>query len=427
MPYQHKVDNCFSSIIGENGFSPEELSDAIDKTDEIITSLRVKKHSGELTLLSIGEYRSQTNKINEIAKSIRKKFNRVIILGTGGSSLCGQAITGIVESKRKYAQSLPIINFIDNVDPDSFSSLIENIDHKKTFFLVISKSGGTMETLAQFSILLSTIGVDKASSNFLIITDPSDSPLRRLATKYNIKVLDHQPDIGGRFSAFTNVGLLPAAIAGMDIDAIILGAENVILETIESNNNSKSKPAIGAAINYIFMQKGVKSSVIIPYIERLINLTKWYRQIWAESLAKDGLGTTPIQALGTIDQHSQLQLYLDGPSDKLFTFITLTDDEGDIVEKDILCDEALSYLHDKSLGMIMNASAKATQETLILNCSPVRSITLSKLDEQAIGELIMHFMLETIITAELLEINAYDQPAVEEGKLIARRLLSKAI
>ena len=282
-----------------------------------------------------------------------------------------------------------------------------------------------METVSQFGVFISeakrALGKN-FSKNFLVITDKAPNPLRNLAKKLNIEILDHA-DVGGRFSGLSSVGLLPAAIHGLDIKKIRKGAAKISTETFTKNNSDVLK---GASLNICSMQKNYSAIVMMPYVDRLEYLAKWHRQIWSESLGKDGCGNTPVVSMGTIDQHSQLQLYLGGPKDKAFTIIMLdTTNKGSKLGSELLLEESLRYLKNKKMGDVMVAQQIATFETLKRNKLPVRSIILDKIDEETAGMLMMHFTLETIITGKLLAINPYDQPAVEEGKIIARKLLER--
>ena len=237
-------------------------------------------------------------------------------------------------------------------------------------------------------------------------------------------ILDHDPGIGGRYSALSLVGLLPAMIAGLDAHAIRDGARSVLATVLNGGAPETVPPALGAALNVGLAQQGVGMTVLMPYVDRLADFGLWFRQLWAESLGKNGKGTTPIRALGTVDQHSQLQLYLDGPRDKLFTLVfSKAAGAGGLVPPDLADDRRLTYLAGRRLGDLLDAEQRATAETLIRRGCPTRIVTVEHVDEHAIGALMMHYMLETIIAAHLLGVDPFDQPAVEDGKVLARRYL----
>ncbi|MEE2971138.1 MAG: glucose-6-phosphate isomerase, partial [Pseudomonadota bacterium] len=314
---------------------------------------------------------------------------------------------------------------------DTFSALFAALDLARTGFIVISKSGGTAETLTQFLACFDAVrGVvsGDAGAHFLAITEPNDNVLRRLAAAHDIATLDHDPGVGGRFSALSVVGLLPAMIAGLDAHAVRHGAAELLVPILAGAAAEDTPSAIGAAVSVALTRaKGVSQTVLMPYVDRLADFGLWYRQLWAESLGKGGQGTTPIRAIGTVDQHSQLQLYLDGPADKMFTMIMLdVAGSGAIVPPELTSDPALSYLSGRRMGDLMDAEQRATAETLIRNGRPTRIIRLATLDERVMGALMMHFMLETMLAAHLLGVDAFDQPAVEEGKILTRDYLAES-
>lgn len=380
---------------------------------KIIESISEKAGRGEFPIISTLGNTNKVKQINDFAAKIRK-FQNVIILGTGGSSLTGQALVNI----RKPPPSSSI-SFLDNIDPQSFSDNISDLDMHKTFIIVISKSGRTLETIAQF---LTITDLAENRDNFLVITDPGNNPLREIADKLGIECADHEPDIGGRFSIFTNVALLPAAIAGMDISLIQNGAKKSVDDFLK--NKQDSLPAKGALLHLMLGREGFSINAIMPYMDRLSQFATWYRQLWAESTGKSGHGTTPIKAMGTIDQHSQLQLYMDGPKDKFFTFISASN-KGKGHKFNSIESEEFAYLSGKTMGDVMEAELTATRKCLSDNGCPVRHIQLKDTDEEHIGALAMHFMLETILFCGLLEINPFDQPAVERVKSQARKNLGE--
>ncbi|MDE1969746.1 MAG: glucose-6-phosphate isomerase, partial [Alphaproteobacteria bacterium] len=260
----------------------------------------------------------------------------------------------------------------------------------------------------------------------IVITEPKSNPLRDLAIARKLRTLDHDPNIGGRYSVLSIVGLLPAMIAGIDVAALRRGAGAVLDATLSAKDPRDAAPAVGAAVSVALNQRhGVVSTVVMPYVDRLAHFGLWFRQLWAESLGKNGKGTTPIRAVGTVDQHSQLQLYLDGPADKMFSLVMLAQAGKGPRMPAKLADPNLAYLAGKRMGDLIDAEQRATAQTLIRNGRPTRIFTLERLDAQSIGALLMHYMLETMIAAELWGVNAFDQPAVEQGKVLARQYLGE--
>jgi len=373
------------------------------------------------------------DELQEIAARFRTQFDDVVVLGTGGSSLGGQTLYSLADSGFGPRKGGPRLHFLDNVDPDTFELLYEQLDLRRTGFIVISKSGGTAETVAQFIAcldrLMTLIGRHNVPKHALVITEleNANNPLRSLAHRLSLPVLPHDPNVGGRFSALSLVGLLPAMIAGLDAHAVRRGALSVLKATLDGPDPRESEPAVGAAIKIAFLQKkGIANTVLMPYVDRLANFGLWFQQLWAESLGKNGTGSTPIRAMGTRDQHSQMQLYLAGPRDKLFTLMTLeVAGKGGLISNALVKEPALAYLQRRRMGDLLDAEQRATAETLVRNGCPMRLFELDRLDEEVMGALMMHFMLETIISAGLLKVNAFDQPAVEEGKVLARKFLSE--
>ncbi len=411
MLYKQITDHCFNKAAGKNGISGKTYSHALKKAKEAMVDLKKRN----LRFFEVVNEKKDLKEIDSLAKKIRKSYKHVIISGIGGSSLCGKALANL-----ECINKSPHLIFLDNVDPHTIDCLLDSINLEKTFFLTISKSGGTLETLTQFLACLDFVnkklGKKAVKKQFAVITEPGKNHLRQLANDWDIDVLDHDPKVGGRFSAFTNVGLLPAALAGLDIWQIRKGAKEV----------AENESIIGAALNVCMMEKGININVIMPYVDRLSSLADLYCQIWSESLGKDGFGSTPVKAMGAVDQHSQLQLYLAGPEDKFFTLIMLNQkNKGKRINSSLIKNKELSYIKDKTVGDIMQAEQEATYKTLLRHKLPVRTIMLEKLDEKVLGALLMHFYVETMLTGLILNINPFDQPAVEEGKVIARSILGK--
>jgi glucose-6-phosphate isomerase len=248
--------------------------------------------------------------------------------------------------------------------------------------------------------------------------------LRDLLAPYNVPFLEHDTGVGGRFSVLTNVGLLPAAVLGLDIAAIRKGAARALAPVLSDKPPAEVPAAVGAALA-VALAPTKPIAVLMAYADRLERFARWYVQLWAESLGKDGKGTTPVGALGPVDQHSQLQLFIAGPRDKLFTVITAdVAGQGPRLAADLAQACGEPGCAGKTNGDLVAAQGRATAETLAKNGCPVRTIHVDKLDETSLGELLMQFMLETIIAAHLLGVDAFDQPAVEEGKVLAKQYLT---
>jgi glucose-6-phosphate isomerase len=241
-------------------------------------------------------------------------------------------------------------------------------------------------------------------------------------------MLDHDPGVGGRFSVLSNVGLVPAAVLGLDIAAIREGAAAALAPVLAKKKAAEVPAALGATLGVALAEsKGKTINVVMAYADRLERFTHWFVQLWAESLGKDGKGTTPVGALGPVDQHSQVQLYLGGPRDKFFTVVSVASAGlGPRTDKELATLAGEPGFGGKTIGDLAAAEARATADTLAKNGCPVRTLHLDRLDEVSLGELLMHYMLETIVAAYLLGVDAFDQPAVEEGKVLAKKYLSGA-
>jgi len=425
LPYTHDIRRAV-------GTSQAAYRKALDSLPAALKKLKAQHDERTLPLLRVPARRDDLPEIEAAARRFRMSFADVIVLGTGGSSLGAQTLTVAAQAMGKKG---PRLHFLDNVDPIRFEDTFNAVDLKRTGFLTVSKSGSTAETALQTLAALRTIkkatGERGIRRQFLAITEPPKdgkaNPMRRLAERYGIPLLDHDPGVGGRYSVLTNVGLLPAAIAGFDPGAIRAGARAVMRRLLNARSARGFAPAEGAALAVALLKRqGVTQSVLMPYVDALQPFAFWYRQLWAESLGKNGHGTTPINALGAVDQHSQLQLYLDGPADKLVTIIAAeTEGVGPTIQRERGLEPEFEYLVGHAMGDLIAAEAQATADTLAKHGRPVRMIRITEPDEETMGALMMHYMLETILAAALLRVDPYDQPAVEEGKVLARRYLAK--
>ena len=431
MYYEQNIDGCRAEAIGEHGLTDAELAPLLENANQAVKELREAAVEGAIDILALPERQDDIAVFGPIAEAMRSRFETVVVFGTGGSSLGGRAITTLRQGGDSVADDKgPILRFVDNLDPVTLTTLIETTDFAHTGFLVISKSGTTAETMAQYLVCFAAareaLG-GEASAHFVVITDPADNPLRRLAVERGHIVVDHDPGVGGRFSVLSAVGLLPAAIAGFDPMIIRAGAIRVLDITLDTAASDTNPAALGAAFALgLARHRGVNMSVLMPYSDALDPFAAWYCQLWAESLGKDGQGTTPVRALGPVDQHSQLQLYLDGPHDKMFTIIeTALEGTGPEIPGTGIAPEKIGYLTGATIGDLVWAQQRSTADTLAGHSRPTRVIRLARVDEGTMGALFMHFMLETIIAARMLGLNAFDQPVVEEGKMRMRTHLTE--
>jgi glucose-6-phosphate isomerase len=430
------IDGARAVRIGPHGVDDKAFAETLARCADALAWLRSRHADGKLPLLRLPERKDDIFDVRAAAQRLVQGATDVVFLGTGGSSLGGQTLAQLAGHAVPGVGALrdgPRLHFMDNLDPESYALLLARAPLATTRFVAISKSGGTGETLMQTAAALSAMRVAGLSAqvgtSFLGISEPvagKRNGLRELLGPDKVTMLDHDPNVGGRYSVLTNVGLLPAAIAGIDVAAVRQGAAAALAPVLAGKAPAEVPACVGAALAVaLATTKGKTISVLMAYADRLERFTRWYVQLWAESLAKDGKGTTPIGALGPVDQHSQLQLYIAGPRDKLFTIVTLdAAGRGPRIDGGLAALAGEPDFAGRTMGDLVAALGRATPETLAKNGCPVRTLHLDRLDEAGLGELLMHFMLETIIAAHLLGVDPFDQPAVEEGKVLAKKYLA---
>ena len=437
MPFRQSVDNARAEAIGASGVAKGALDDVLARSGAALDWLRQVHGDGSLPLLRLPAKTSDLDEIARAAAKLRAGATDVVVLGTGGSSLGGQTLAqlaGIGVRGLEAFRAPPRMHFMDNLDPGTYAVLLEKLPLATTRFVAISKSGGTGETLMQTAAALSNVkaaGLETRIGELFFgiseIAKPGKKNGLRELLGASVEVLEHDSGIGGRYSGLSNVGLLPAAILGLDIAALRAGAAMALAPVLAKRPAAEFPAALGAALNVAAAGSGKNIAVLMAYADKLERFSRWFVQLWAESLGKDGKGTTPLGALGPVDQHSQLQLFIAGPRDKLFTVITVdTAGQGPRIDADLAKRAGEPDLGGKTIGDLVAAQGRATAETLAKNGCPVRTFHLTKLDETSLGALMMHFMLETMIAAHMLGVDAFDQPAVEEGKVLAKQYLASA-
>lgn len=430
--YSQDVTDCLATKIGDGGLEGAAFQSLLDRLKPALARLKDAHDGNTMPILRLPAQRDDLAALAPLAERYQRRFDDVLILGTGGSSLGSRALYEMADRDTETLKAAPKLHIITNVDPFVWDRLISRLDYRKTGIIVISKSGGTTETMMQFlsllPVVLRQIEADELGRHITLITEPGDNPLRGLAARYDLPVLDHDPKVGGRYSVLSVVGMLPTLIAGLGAAETRAGAQAVLDQAFAAIEDPASCPAaVGAAISVgLQSERGIGASVMLAYSDRLGSLARWYRQLWAESLGKDGQGTTPIYATGPVDQHSQLQLWLDGPADKMFTVLGGPNDQGGAeIDPNLVDDPRLAYLSGCSMGDLMAASRRATAEALAARGRPVRRIEMARIDEGSMGALMMHFMLETVLAADLMGVDPFDQPAVEEGKVLIRKYLAR--
>ena len=421
--YKQDLEFCFKkanpeSIIQEHNYENNQLL-AQDK----LKLLKQKFEQGELRCLETNN--NDFDLIKSIANEIKAKYKKLLIFGIGGSSLGAQTICGTKFYQYSLDHSIDI-NFIDNIHYINFIEYLKTINFEETACLIVSKSGQTIETLTQMVTALNFFYSKgyNLNENVFFITEDNNNPINNFARKIKARNLIHNKDIGGRFSCFSNVALLPAAVMDFDIKTFCMAANNVLSNLFNQANNN---PVIdGTAILLSVEDAGIQSNVILPYLQRLYYLPFWYAQLTAESLGKNKNGLLPIKALGSIDQHSLLQYFLEGKQDLFFNFITInTKNQGSIINDEILNFKGYEYLKGNTIGDINYAQQEATIESFKQKHKLFRRFNINNFSEESLGALMMHFMLETILIGYARDINPFDQPAVEFGKQISKSMLEK--
>lgn len=441
--------DCRSSdaaVIGqENGLNLQEEFDKYkDTIAHIIADLNKRKDKpGQwLQWMNLGYSEETVWYVKEYAAMVQGRFDNILVLGIGGSALGGLAVTEALLKPYwnlltpEQRNDLPRIFFLDNIDPDTITGLLKVLDLKKTLVNVITKSGSTAETMSQFmvvkNILEQELG-DKYRYNIVSTTDKKTGILRQISEQEGYKTFVVPDDVGGRFSVFSAVGLLPFALVGIDIDEIINGIKDMDL-ALKNTDIRENIAAQNALIHYLMdIKKGKKLSVMMPYSSRLKYVSDWYVQLWAESLGKnkdkDGndvhIGPTPIKALGATDQHSQIQLYNEGPNDKLINFIRVDQFDNTLEIPNIFEYTGIGYLGGKTVNQLINAEADSTRVALADYGRPTVTITLDKVDGYNVAQLLYMFEVQTAIAGELYNINTFNQPGVEQAKNYTYALMGR--
>lgn len=436
-----KIDfnHMLTSGIGEHGICAEEIARYADRI--------AKVHEGLCAKRQMNAWRELPHNQDEIvqdilktAEEIREKFEYFVVFGIGGSALGMKALFSALKHPRynelpREKRRGPKIYIVDNVDPDSLNALFDVIDIRKTAFNVITKSGNTVETMSQFMVVLSRLrDLDEdLKEHIFLTTDKEKGILRKIANEYGFKTFIVPDGVGGRFSVLSPVGLLPAAVIGIDIEALLRGAAE--MHALCQKPTLEENPAYMYALLYfIAMKKGVNISVMMPYADGLLCTAEWYAQLWAESLGKKvdihgntvHAGQTPVRALGVTDQHSQVQLYNEGPFDKIITFVTVQNfrTHMEIPSSPIEMPDT-AYLAGQSFNKLIASEQAATEYAVTSAGKMNMRITLGQVDEQSLAGLLFFLEMATAAAGEFLEIDAFDQPGVEAGKIATFALMGR--
>lgn len=427
-------DNTSADVVGdEHGISPADWAshaDAFAQAHEQFTGWR---NSQDAIFFDMPNHTEMVGQFEKAAKDIRNNFTDVVVLGIGGSAL-GLSCLARATLKPFYnvldKQSrggTPRLFVCDNVDPETFNALLSTLDPKTTFVNVISKSGGTTETMSQFALAKSwlekSLG-EKWKDHVAATTDPESGKLRAYAAEHGLRTFEVPPKLGGRYSVLSAVGLFPAACVGIDISEALKGAAAMAKACSVADAQENPGYRTGAVQYLVSTLKKKNVTVMMPYADRLGLFGDWFAQLWAESLGKDGKGQTVVKSLGATDQHSQIQLFMEGPHDKLLTFVGVEKfgDEGTAIDEPF---PTFEYLKGKRLGTILNAELQATSQALAKQGHPNMTITVDQANAYAMGELFMMYEVACAYCGALMGVNPFNQPGVELGKKLTKEILQQ--
>ena len=436
----------YTNMMGDvvtGGVAAADWASAADKFRRAHQELGRRRDAGELGFLALPGDAALHAQSTDFAAKAKGKFDDVVVLGIGGSALGPIALrTALLKPQWNSLTSeerdgQPRLHVLDNVDPRTISALLGRLKLDRSLFVVTSKSGGTAETMSQYLVirdrLNQAVGSDRARQHLVFVTDPKKGALRELAKSENIPALDIPPAVGGRFSVLTPVGVLPAALVGIDTGALLAGAGE-IADRCKGDDLATNPAGVFAMLQFLADTKlGRHIQVLMPYSDPLRDIADWFVQLWAESLGKhrtagdSGVGPTPLGALGATDQHSKVQLFMEGPGDKTVTFIAVADGGADITIPKLHGDvKELAYLGGHALGELLSIEQRATAGALARRGRPNMTIHVDRVDANTLGSLFMFLEIATVYAGALYGVNPLDQPGVELGKQFTYAMLGRA-
>ena len=399
-----KKDNFFKNYF----INLSKYNKNLKKTKKVFSSFLVDLKNNQIPLLKSYE---KNYEFDFSATTVKKfsKYRNIVVIGMGGSILGTKSIYSFLKKRIKKE-----VFFFDNLDLNLSLKYKKIKNLKNSCFIIVSKSGDTLETITNLGTILSE---NLLKNKLIIITEITDNALMAIANKYDAEIIEHKEFIGGRYSVLSETGMFPAALMGLNL----MKFKN--LKRLIKNKNFISSLIQNVASIYTLNSKKVNNSVILNYDSNLNDLGYWYQQLVAESLGKQGKGINPILSFGPKDHHSLLQLYLDGPKDKFFTFFNSSKRENKLKVARGIIPNNMGFLINKNLEFIINAQCNATKNIFKLKKIPFRQITFNKKNEDELGEIFTFFVLETILLSRLMNINPFDQPAVEQVKIETKRFL----
>ena len=438
--------NMLQGVLAEGkGIDPERLAgDLGERFRAAHGDVESRREDGEIGFYELpgeGELLAATR---EAADTFGQWFETVVVIGIGGSALGTTTLresllkAGWNELDAEAREHYPRLHVLDNPDPATFSALVGRLDLARTLFNVVSKSGSTAETMAQFMVvwglLEEALGPEKVHGHFLFTTSPDSGALHRLALDRGIPTLPVPLNVGGRFSVLSPVGLLPAAVTGIDVEALLAGAGEMVEACASPELRENPAGVLATLLHAADTELGAGIHVLMPYADRLRSFSFWFQQLWAESLGKAldrsggrvEVGPTPLPAVGATDQHSQVQLFMEGPRDKVILFLAAGGNGDDVTVPESFPEvPSLSYLGGKTLGGLLEAERLATTEALRRRGRMNLTVDLEAIDARRMGALFMLFQIATVYGGSLYGVDPLDQPGVELGKILTYGLMGR--
>jgi len=444
-PITLDFSNMVMEHLGVRGVDSERLGgDLADRFRTAHESVEAIRRSGEMGFFELPYDSDALAQAQELADQIEGRFENLVIIGMGGSALGARtlrdALLGSLWNERSNEERAgrPRMYILDNVDPAAVLDVVEYLDLRRTLFNVVSKSGSTAETMALYlvleGLLIEELGKEKVGEHFVFTTDPENGALRSIAEAEGINSLPIPGNVGGRFSVLSPVGLFPAALAGVDAAALLGGAARADEYCRTPVLGENAAGLMATLLHVAHSELGASIHVLMPYSERLRSFSFWFQQLWAESLGKAHdrsgnvvhTGPTPLPAVGVTDQHAQVQLFMEGPLDKVVIFVALTGTQRDMkIGGHRASVPSVAYLGDHTLGQLMDAERRATAEALRRNGRANMTFEIEYLDASTLGELFMLMSVATIYAGALYDVNPLDQQGVEMGKQLTYGLMGR--
>ena len=444
-PITLDFSNMVMEHLGVRGVDSERLGgDLADRFRVAHESVEAIRRSGEMGFFELPYDSDALAQAQELADQIEGRFENLVIIGMGGSALGARtlrdALLGSLWNERSNEERAgrPRMYILDNVDPGAVLDVVEYLDLRRTLFNVVSKSGSTAETMALYlvleGLLIEELGKEKVGEHFVFTTDPENGALRSIAEAEGINSLPIPGNVGGRFSVLSPVGLFPAALAGVDAAALLGGAARADEYCRTPVLGENAAGLMATLLHVAHSELGASIHVLMPYSERLRSFSFWFQQLWAESLGKAHdrsgnvvhTGPTPLPAVGVTDQHAQVQLFMEGPLDKVVIFVALTGTQRDMkIGGHRASVPSVAYLGDHTLGQLMDAERRATAEALRRNGRANMTFEIEYLDASTLGELFMLMSVATIYAGALYDVNPLDQQGVEMGKQLTYGLMGR--